>query len=149
MKSLLEPSVLEEMLERIQQLSPHSKALWGKMTVAQMLLHCTEAMKMSTGELKLKRKFFSRLYAPLLNPLYYSKFPFPKRLITDRGLVVKDHKDFYVEQQRLLDYFQLYKQIQTTESEGAVHPFLGYMTAEQWGIGMYKHLDHHLRQFGV
>ena len=149
MKSLLQAPVLEEMLQRIQQLSPNSKALWGKMTVAQMLLHCTEAMKMSTGELKLKRKLFSRLYAPLLNPLYYSKLPFPKGLLTDKGLAVKEQKDFYIEHQRLLNYLQQYNIQQSTQSEGAVHPFLGYMTAQQWGIGMYKHLDHHLRQFGV
>ena len=29
------------------------------------------------------------------------------------------------------------------------HPFFGKVTPREWSIGMYKHLDHHLRQFGV
>lgn len=29
------------------------------------------------------------------------------------------------------------------------HPFFGKLTSEQWGKGIYKHLDHHLKQFGV
>ncbi len=29
------------------------------------------------------------------------------------------------------------------------HSFLGRLRGEQWGVMMYKHLDHHLRQFGV
>jgi hypothetical protein len=30
---------------------------------------------------------------------------------------------------------------------GLVHPFFGRMTPEQIGYMLYKHTDHHLRQF--
>jgi hypothetical protein len=29
------------------------------------------------------------------------------------------------------------------------HPFFGPLKPKQWAILMYKHVDHHLRQFGV
>ena len=29
------------------------------------------------------------------------------------------------------------------------HAFFGKLTKEEWGIVMYKHLDHHLRQFSA
>ena len=35
------------------------------------------------------------------------------------------------------------------KSEWNPHPAFGYFTREQWGQMQYKHLDHHLRQFGV
>ncbi|MFD1127776.1 DUF1569 domain-containing protein [Paenibacillus provencensis] len=28
------------------------------------------------------------------------------------------------------------------------HPFFGKLTSEEWSIGLYKHLDHHLKEFG-
>jgi hypothetical protein len=29
------------------------------------------------------------------------------------------------------------------------HAFFGSLTPDEWAILMYKHLDHHLRQFGA
>lgn len=32
---------------------------------------------------------------------------------------------------------------------GPVHPLFGQISRQEWGVLMHKHVDHHLRQFGV
>ncbi|MGH1335830.1 MAG: DUF1569 domain-containing protein [Aureispira sp.] len=149
MKSLANTVDREEILGRIQNLQPDSNALWGKMTVAQMFAHCTGALNMATGELRLPRRLISYFIGPFLRVFYYNDRAFPKGLNTDKALVVTAPKDFQIEQQRLIDALQNYPKEATAADQGAVHPLLGYFTAAQWAKGMYKHLDYHLQQFGV
>lgn len=149
MNSLFKSKPLEEILHRIEALQPDSKALWGKMTVAQMLAHCTGGMQMATGEIKLPRRFIGRLIGPLVKTSYYNDRPFPKGINTDKALVVTDDKDFLVEQQNLILQVKKFHKGQAQHCTKTPHPFLGHFTPEQWAKGMYKHIDHHLRQFGV
>lgn len=149
MNSLFETNTLEEIFHRIQALQPNSKALWGKMTVAQMLAHCTGGMQMATGEIEFPRRFIGRLIGPLVKASYYNDKPFPKGINTDKALVIKDDKNFLLEQEKLMLYVKKFHKGKAEHCTKAPHPFLGYFTPEQWAKGMYKHIDHHLRQFGV
>jgi len=68
---------------------------------------------------------------------------------TARELVMKDDRDFVAEQRRLdglLDEFAAAGPGGCTDHP---HAFFGPMKPDEWAILMYKHLDHHLRQFGV
>lgn len=149
MHSLFEASVVEEITNRIEQLQPESKAIWGKMTVAQMLAHCTGGMQMATGEIQLPRRFIGRLLAPFIKASYYNDLPFPKNINTDKALVITDNKDFLVEKEALILHINKFHQGNAQHCTKAPHPLLGHFTPEQWAKGMYKHVDHHLRQFGV
>jgi hypothetical protein len=149
MHSLFEASPVEEIIHRIEQLQPQSKAIWGKMNVAQMLAHCTGGMRMATGEIKLPRLFIGRLVAPLVKASYYSDLPFPKNINTDKALVTTGEKDFLTEKEALILNVNKFHKGNAEHCTTAPHPLLGHFTPEQWAKGMYKHLDHHLRQFGV
>lgn len=50
MKHLFDSARLAEIQQRLEQLRPDSERLWGKMTPAQMLAHCNEAIRMAEGE---------------------------------------------------------------------------------------------------
>jgi hypothetical protein len=134
---------------RIEQLRPDSQALWGKMDVAQMLVHCREGLKLATGELKLKRLWLGYLLGPLIKSIYYNEKPFTKNVQTVKEIKITSTVAFEAAKQELLDALEDYNNKKALYGERASHPFLGYLTPEQWGKGMYKHLDHHLRQFGV
>ena len=149
MQSIFEKNTFKAIQQRIQQLSPDAKALWGKMTVAQMLAHCTEGMKMAAGEIHLPRVFLGRIVGRFLKDIYYNEKPFPKHINTDKALVIREDKDFKTEQQRLLDSVEKFHIGGPEKCTKTPHPFLGDFTPEQWAMGMYKHLDHHLRQFGA
>lgn len=150
MKSLFDPSAHTEILSRIEKLSDSSKGEWGKMKVGQMLHHCQYPLKIGLGRynpnnkpnpmLKIMGKFFK-------NSLYNDK-PWRKGLPTAKGLKVVEDKDFHTEKGKLVTLINDFHQEKNRE-QWDPHPVFGPFTPEQWGQMQYKHLDHHLRQFGV
>ena len=61
MKSIFNPADNQEIITRIQSLSPESKALWGKMSVDQMLKHINDAVLVSFNEKELHVSFIFRI----------------------------------------------------------------------------------------
>ena len=64
-KNLFDAATKRDIIDRINQLTPQQKALWGKMTVTQMLAHCQMPLGVATGKHKLKRNFLLSLIGPL------------------------------------------------------------------------------------
>jgi hypothetical protein len=149
MKSIFEETSFHELIGRIGKLKPESTALWGKMTVAQMLSHCNETFKVPLGEKKSHRIFFGRLIGWLMKSNLYDGKPFKKYLPTLPVFRIKEEKDFTTEKNILLDVVLQFYNSKIIEVGEKIHPFFGKLTGEQWGKAMYKHLDHHLKQFGV
>ncbi len=149
MKNLFEPDTVEEVISRIDNLKAASSRQWGKMDVAQMMAHCSTTMDMASGTLNPPRSLIGRLIGPLFKPVFINEKPFGKNAPTDKVLVIADQKDFAREQEQL--------KLKVLQFHGAgpagctrhPHPFFGSVPPEAWARGMYKHLDHHLRQFGT
>lgn len=149
MKNITIPEDRAVLVARIEQLNPTTQGLWGKMDVGQMLSHCREGLKLATGELQLKRLWLGYLFGPLIKSFYYNDKPFMKNVQTAKEIKITSPVVFEAAKQELLDYLRDYNDKKALHGEQASHPFLGHLTSEQWEKGMYKHLDHHLRQFGV
>ncbi|MGC4101600.1 DUF1569 domain-containing protein [Ferruginibacter sp.] len=146
-KDLFDNAAKQEIIQRINRLTPQSPALWGKMNVAQMLAHCQMPLGVATGDHQLKGSFFFKLVGPMFKHLLYNEKPFKRNLGTDRSFVMTgQQKDFTSEQQKLVDMVQRFNENSMTDQP---HPIFGRMTKEQWSKGTWKHLDHHLQQFGV
>ena len=149
MKSIFEPDSKNEILQRIEKLSPESKRRWGKMDISQMLAHCANAMGLATGKIKPPRQLIGKLLGWLFKPAYYNEKDFPKNIQTIKGGKVEDEKDFIFEKQRLVDAIEEMYSGGEKCCTNHPHPIMGSYTPAEWGKGMYKHLDHHLRQFGA
>jgi hypothetical protein len=150
-KSLLDGTVADEVKIRLGKLDPQTERVWGKMTAAQMLAHCAVGMEWAVGDsMPEKVPLPFRLIGRLIKPkMLRSDAPMKKNSPTARSLVVADERDFRTEQARLSG---LVERFATGGSAGCTtnpHSFFGKMTPEEWGVLTYKHLDHHLRQFGV
>lgn len=146
-KNLFDPAVKQEILVRINKLTPESKALWGKMNVSQMLAHLQVPIGVADGTQKLKRTLFGRIVGPMVKQTLYNDKPFKRNLPTDPSFVmVNSEKDFETEKQKLLSIVSNFSEA-TIVNE--THTFFGKLTREQWSKGTWKHLDHHLQQFGV
>jgi hypothetical protein len=74
---------------------------------------------------------------------------FEKNLPTDPSFVRSNPEDFAQQQNLLIAYVQRWVDEGPTAITTDMHPFFGKITSEQWDGLMSKHLDHHLRQFGV
>lgn len=147
-KSLFDKVAYEEILQRLNNLKADSPRQWGKMTVAQMLTHCKEAYKVPLTSKPLKRHPLSIIGWMFRSQLYNNK-PYRQNLPTAPNFIVKDQRDFDKEKAEMLSIVKAFHERGAAGIGDKVHPMFGKMTADQWGRSMWKHLDHHLRQFGV
>jgi len=141
----------QELMQRYAQLKEDTSPLWGKMNATQMLAHCTAALKMAFGEVPSKI-IFSPWKASVARLLFIEWFPFPKDSPTtaemDTNKKLKPTGSFTEEREAL--FFQLSRMNNAPmDFNFGMHPLFRKLNREQWGKVVYKHLDHHLRQFGV
>jgi hypothetical protein len=151
MESIFSDSGVANINARIDQLSPDSQALWGKMNVSQMLAHCQPTLTVGLGVHQLgKYNFFVRLIGRMVkNQMVKNEQPFKKNQPTDKTFVVADARDFILEKEKLKDAVQQFSAAGRAGKLQGVHPFFGKLSQSEWDKLQWKHLDHHLRQFGV
>jgi len=149
MKNLFEAATAEEVRERLAQIRPDSGRLWGKMSPAQALAHCSAAMEVSVGLKFPPRSLIGRLFGRRAKSSLLSEKPVPHNLPTDKSFVVKHERDFVAERQRLRGLIDRFAAGGPAGCTKHPHSFFGPMTPQEWAALNYKHLDHHLRQFGV
>ena len=145
MKSIFDEPTTDELVRRISKLDEGSRAQWGKMTVYQMLKHCTLWEEMIRGDKKYKRMFLGRLFGKMaLKNLIKDEKPMGRNAPTVPGFSITGDGDVSSEKEK---WIALVKSHALFSNPDFVHPFFGKMTKEQIGYLAYKHTDHHLRQF--
>jgi hypothetical protein len=150
MKSLFEEESVEEVKQRIAQLHPDHKALWGKMNPAQALAHCSAALEITLGRPSQPRILLGRLLGPLAKRSMLLKGePIRRNVTTEKSCFITDERDFVAEKQRLLALMDKFAAGGPAICTTQPHFFFGKLTPEEWAILGYQHLDHHLRQFNV
>ena len=149
MKNLVQSEAVDEIISRIDKLQPISQRQWGKMDVAQMMAHCSASVDMATGRLKIPRAFIGRLVGPLFKSIYTNEKPFSQNAPTAQELKFADPHDFAREQEMLKQKVHEFHRGGEAQCTKHPHPFFGALTPQEWARGTYKHLDHHLRQFGA
>jgi hypothetical protein len=147
MKSIFDKATYDEVIGRIDALKATTQPVWGKMNVGQMLAHCNEPLQNQLGKKQSPRSgnFLIRFF---FKKLLYNDKPYGKGLPTAPSFVIKAVKDFEKEKTLLTSYVKEAHQ-KGVASEWPEHPAFGKFTPEQNGQMVYKHVDHHLQQFGV
>jgi hypothetical protein len=150
MKNLFAATDAEDIQARIALLTPNSKPLWGRMSVAQALAHCSLGMQMATGELRPKRAFIGRILGPLIKAkVVGDDAPMRRNSPTAKELLIADEPDFATEQAHLSGLIERFHAAGLKGCTTHPHAFFGPLKPDEWAILTYKHVDHHLRQFGV
>lgn len=148
MKSLFQPPDRDDILTRLDHLRPECTRQWGKMDPAQMLYHCAQAIETATGDRPMKQAFLGKLLMPFFRSSILGPKPFSRNSPTDPTFVASGEKDFSAERTRLVGLIHRFVERGEAAAAKETHAFFGRMTGEEWGELMYKHIDHHLRQFG-
>ena len=151
MTNLFDATVANRVKTRLRQLDPQSERRWGKMTAAQMLAHCAVSMQWAVGEVvPEKAPLPARLMGRLVKPMVFrDDDPMRKNTPTAKSLIVAGDRDLGKERERLSGLIDKFATGGPAGCTNNPHSFFGKMTPEEWAILTYKHLDHHLRQFGV
>jgi hypothetical protein len=148
MKNLFETATVKGLKGRMAQLSPDSERVWGQMSLAQALAHCSAAMEMAMGAKKPPRIFIGRLVGRLAKKsMITNEKPMPRNVGTNPILVVSDEFDLDRERQRLGELIDRLAAGGPAACTTHPHFFFGPLTPVEWAALMYQHLDHHLRQF--
>jgi hypothetical protein len=150
MKNLFDARLAEEVNGRIAALKADSPPQWGRMNPAQALAHCSAGLKMATGEIRPPRMMAGRIFGRLIKWLALrDDAPMRPNSPTVPVLVVADERDLAAEKARLQALVTQFAAGGSVRCTTHPHPFFGKLTADEWAVQMYKHLDHHLRQFGA
>jgi hypothetical protein len=146
--SIYSKSDTKKIIARIQSLTSENIALWGTMNVDQMLKHCSAAVDVAYGEKVVEVKWMMKLLGRLVkNKVFNSEFQ--KNSPTAKEFVFSESYDLEASK---LELIQKYSRFSNEGKESIIvmnHPFWGKMSYEDWDKLMWKHIDHHLRQFGV
>ncbi|MCP9756137.1 DUF1569 domain-containing protein [Lacihabitans sp. CCS-44] len=150
-KNIFEKNVTDEIVTRINNLNPSTQALWGKMSVSQMLAHCCVTYEMLFEPERFpKPNFMMRLLLKfVVKPTVVGDVPYKQNLRTAPEFVIVGEKEFETEKKRLIDYLNQTQALGAEYFEGRESRSFGKLSKEEWNVMFYKHLDHHLGQFGV
>ncbi len=149
MKTIFNHMHAAEILRRIDKLSPNSQPQWGKMDVAQMLAHCSSFQDIAMGNSFPPRSWLGIIVGRFAKQIIYNDKTLPHNMSTIPTILIADDREFDTEKEKLKQKIIAFQNNGPEKCTTHPHPFFGKLTSEQWGKGIYKHLDHHFKQFGV
>jgi hypothetical protein len=148
-KNLLDNAAVKNIIARVMQLQPYQKAIWGEMNATEMLLHCNLCnTQILSGDMPYQPTGFKQLLLRIL-ALYIAP-DFKKNVASaprnhTKGIIKQNE----FENQRIQFIAIMHEFARRTTPIILTHPAFGNLNTNQWGIAAWKHMDHHLRQFGV
>ena len=143
-------STTEELFHRIDQLNPKRTAIWGKMTVGQMLSHCTVPYEQILGLNTQQPPFLMRIILNLfLKKSMVNEVPYKQNLPTAPSFIRTEQYDVEKEKERLKGFIRSIQELGAEKLAATPSLSLGNLTSTEWNNLLYKHIDHHLKQFGV
>ncbi|GAA4154476.1 hypothetical protein GCM10022217_11520 [Chryseobacterium ginsenosidimutans] len=151
MENVFDAKDAQNYIDRINNLTPETKSLWGKMMVDQMLAHCNVSYEMVYEPEKHKKpgsisKFILKSF---VKPKVVGEKAYTQNGPTAPQFIVSERKDFEEEKKRLIGFIQKTQQLGTAAFDGKESFSFGKLKAQEWNNMFAKHLNHHLAQFGV
>lgn len=148
--NIFQEETVNQVVQRIQSLNPETTPQWGKMKVAQMLAHCNVGYEMVYDDIHPKPNALMKLMLKtFVKKQVVSEKPYPKNGKTAPQFLITTDKDFDVEKERLENYIEKTKSLGEEYFDGKESHSFGKLNKAEWNNLFYKHLDHHLTQFGV
>src|ERR1700761_8160847 len=150
MKNLFEEATVAEVKGRMALLRADSAPRWGKRNAGQAMEHCARGMELALGDRRPPRLLIGRILGPMMKAkAFQENEPMRKHSPTVPGPEVVEETDFVKGRERLCGLVDRFAASGPGGCTDHPHSFFGRLTPDEWSAWMYKHLDHHLRQFGV
>jgi hypothetical protein len=142
--------VANNIVQRINSLNSTSVPLWGKMNVAQMLAHCNITYEMVFDDKHQKPNALLRFFLKMfVKKMVVNDADYKKNNQTAPAFIIRDSRDFEQERHRLIDFIQKTQELGVSYFHNKDSHSFGKLTSDEWNNMFYKHLNHHLSQFGV
>lgn len=143
--------VSNEITSRINKLTPSTTAQWGKMNVAQMLAHCNVTYEMMYTEKHppVTNFMMKLLLKYVVKGVVTNEKPYKASSGTAPAFIIKDERNFEAEKANLISYVTKTQELGENHFDGKASHSFGILNKTEWNNMLYKHLNHHLSQFGV
>ena len=150
MENIFDKTVTEKIIKRINLLNINAAPKWGKMSVGQMLAHCNVIYEFEYENKHPKPKGLKKwMLKTFVKNIVVSEKPYKKNSRTAPELLITSKKDFMLEKERLSSYILKTQELGSDYFNNKENMSFGKLTKTEWNNLFYKHLDHHLNQFGV
>ena len=148
MNTAWNPSIRASFVERAGKLAADTRPLGGKMNAAAMMAHINDSLRMALGDLPCKSKNLPLRYKPIRRLIIYY-LPMPKGAPTAPELIARCSGASLDEERTA--FAKLLERCGgvTAASKFGDHPAFGDLNYDEYGVLIWKHTDHHLRQFGL
>ncbi|MDW5289629.1 DUF1569 domain-containing protein [Formosa sp. PL04] len=148
--NIFNTDVSEHIIQRINNLKPEVQPRWGKMTVSEMLAHCNVTYEMVYEDKHPKPNFLMKvIMIAFIKKIVTGETPFKHNGQTAPAFKIKDSRHFETEKSRLVEYINKTQKLGKSNFDNKVSHSFGKLSITEWNNMFYKHLDHHLNQFGV
>jgi hypothetical protein len=147
MKTIWNASDRRQLHDRLGDLRPDSPRQWGSMTAPQMTAHLSDALRMALGDLRCTPRKLPIRFPPLKQLIIYW-LPWPEGAPTAPELISRVPASWSSEVAELASLLERLAR-QPADAALPAHPGFGRLSRRAWGVLVYRHMDHHLRQFGA
>lgn len=150
MKNIFTKEITDELIGRINNLTSETQPKWGKMSVGQMLAHCSVAYEYVFDNNYKKPKGLKKfILTKFIKPMIVSEKPYKQNGPTSADFKITTSKEFDEEKKRLIDFLGRTQALGEDYFDNKESHSFGVLTSTEWNNMFYKHLNHHLNQFGV
>lgn len=148
--SVFDLKIAQNLLDRLEKLTPDMQPKWGKMDVSKMLAHTNVTYDLAYERIPNHVPFLMKFILKLLvKGKVTNEVPYKNNERTSPIFIITDDRNFEKEKAILINNINETQQKGKSFFDGRVNTTFGALTAEEWNNMIYKHLDHHFRQFGV
>jgi len=149
LKNLFDSKEREDLILRISKMKADMTPEWGKMNAHQTIVHLTDPLKAALGERPVQ--FEKSMFGVWpLNKLISQLLPWPKGAPTSQDFIqgMKGTKpvDFEKDLESLKETIICFSS-QERSVKFNMNPLFGKLSNDEWARTMWRHIDHHLRQF--
>lgn len=149
-KNVFDANVVEEVIGRINRLTPGTQPQWGKMSVDQVLAHLNVPYIMVYENTLPRPNWFMRqVLLTFVKQKVVGPEPYARNTPTAPVFKMVGKKDFEAEKAKLIAYIRRVQKDGAIAFNGKESASFGPLTTQEWNAMFYKHLEHHLTQFGV
>lgn len=143
--------VTDSVINRINQLQPGTVPNWGKMNAGQVLAHCNVQYEMVYEPEKFPAPNFLMRFVlkTFIKKAVTSTTPYKHNSQTAPAFIIKGERDFELEKNRLIGFIHKTQELGENNFDQKKSISFGALSKNEWNNLFYKHLDHHLTQFGV
>jgi len=148
-RSIRDPAGRGSILDRLARLTPSNPRLWGKMDTSQLLPHMATGLRAALGEQTLGGSPAGPIRAAIFKYVAIYIIPWPKgKIEAPPGAFSTPSTGWDQDRKILVELIERFA-VAPPEKLATKHPVFGRMTQRDWDVLQYRHLDHHLRQYGV